>query len=28
MIRRATLEDMTYIVSLSKKESLCLGFIP
>ena len=28
MIRRATLEDMNYIVSLSKKESFCLGFIP
>ena len=28
MIRKATLDDMQYIVSLSKKESLCLGFIP
>ena len=28
MIRLATLLDVPYIVSLSKKESLCLGFIP
>jgi hypothetical protein len=28
MIRLATLLDIPYIVSLSKKESLCLGFIP
>ena len=28
MIRLATLLDLPYIVSLSKKESFCLGFIP
>jgi hypothetical protein len=28
MIRLATLLDIPYIVSLSKKESFCLGFIP
>lgn len=28
MIRQAKLEDIPYIVSLSKKESFCLGFIP
>jgi hypothetical protein len=28
MIRRAKLEDLPYIVSLSKTESLALGFIP
>jgi hypothetical protein len=28
MIRRATIEDLPYIVSLANKESFCLGFIP
>ena len=28
MIRLATLLDIPYIISLSKKESFCLGFIP
>jgi len=28
LIRSATLDDIPYIVSLSKKESFCLGFIP
>lgn len=28
MIRFATLNDIPYIVALSKKESFCLGFIP
>ena len=28
MIRSAVVEDIPYIVSLSKKEAFCLGFIP
>ena len=28
MIRSAEIKDLPYIVSLSKKESFCLGFIP
>jgi hypothetical protein len=28
MIRKATLDDIPYIVSLANKESMCLGFIP
>ena len=28
MIRKATLLDLPYIISLANKESMCLGFIP